>query len=110
MKMKKVGIGLLVAAISLGGTITAFAASDGGEKGTELGAKTIESSLKTYNEGEKMPDIPEGAVQMDKKVINSDEDKASAENIGVTYKTYKEGEKMPDMPEGAVQMNKQIIE
>ena len=69
MKMKKVGIGLLVAAISLGGTITAFAASDGGEKGTESGTKTIESNLKTYKEGEKMPDMPEGAVQMNKQII-----------------------------------------
>ncbi|MBN1056932.1 hypothetical protein DVW05_16540 [Clostridium botulinum] len=93
MKIKKMMLGALVGTMVIGGSVNAFAAVQNNEN------FNISDEIQTYEEGE-MPEIPEGAVEFNKEII---------EGVSSDIQTYKEGE-MPEMPEGAVEFNKEIIE
>ncbi|MBN1040323.1 hypothetical protein DVW12_16685 [Clostridium botulinum] len=93
MKIKKMMLGALVGAMVIGGSVNAFAAVQNNE------SFNISGEIQTYEEGE-MPEMPEGAVEFNKEII---------EGVSSDIQTYKEGE-MPEMPEGAVEFNKEIIE
>ncbi len=99
MKMKKISVGLLVATMAIGSTVTAFAASNG----TGNALDQLSATYKVYKTGEKMPEMPKGAVMINKNVTEANE-----ENLNYDVKTYKAGE-MPDTkPEGAVMLNKEV--
>ncbi|NFR86804.1 MULTISPECIES: hypothetical protein [unclassified Clostridium] len=93
MKIKKMMLGALVGTMVIGGSVNAFAAVQNNEN------FNIYGEIQTYEDGE-MPEMPEGAVEFNKEII---------EGVSSDIQTYKEGE-MPEMPEGAVEFNKEIIE
>lgn len=92
MKIKKMMLGALVGTMVIGGSVNAFAAVQNNEN------FNISGEIQTYEEGE-MPEMPEGAVEFNKEII---------EGASSDIQTYEDGE-MPKMPEGAVKLNMTIM-
>lgn len=95
MKMKTIMATLMVSALAIGGTTTAFASS----AGTGNALDQISVKLQKYAYGE-MPEIPDGATKLDKEVSNE---------ISNSIKTSAAGE-FQEITDGTVILYKEVAE
>ncbi|WP_148359471.1 hypothetical protein [Peribacillus simplex] len=102
MKLKQLGIGTLALGLLTGGgySYSAFASSN--EDIVENEKQSVESNLEIFEPGE-TPEIPEGAIKME-KVVQGEE-----ESVESNLETFEPGE-MPEIPKGATQMKKTVLD
>lgn len=109
MKSKKAVVGLLSAFLVVGGSASAFAASEG----TGNAIDQISATIKTFAGGTSETNSA-GKVQLSKKVINekgkdTDENKdKDKENLAISIKTFEPGTSIGKVD--GKEMNKEILE